>query len=204
MIRQALAGGLVAGACLLGISCAKQPPTHYYLLEAAVPAIAQMRQAGITIGVRSLAVDTPYDEAAIVYRVGPDSPEVGFYAYHEWASPLSRMLPRLISDALAGTPGVASIEPAAPGESYDALMEGRLIALEEVDLEGKQQVQLRMNLRLTTDDSEIWSETLHARGSTTTDQVAGIVGLMNQVILNAVDELREDFAAAIALQQRDP
>ena len=28
-----------------------------------------------------------------MYRVGEDSPEVGFYAYHRWAAPLSRMLP---------------------------------------------------------------------------------------------------------------
>ncbi|MEE2776908.1 MAG: ABC-type transport auxiliary lipoprotein family protein [Acidobacteriota bacterium] len=190
--------GATAFAFLLSLAgCAKQPPTHYYLLESAAPPTVAASADGVRVGIRSFAVDSPYDEAGIVYRVGSAKPEIGLYAYHEWAAPLSRMLPRLFADALSDTAGVATVEPVVPGGRYDFHLDGRLIALEEVDIAERQEVRLRMTLQLSRDGTEIWRRSVAAEGSVTTDKVARIVELMNEVLLGAVEDLRPDLEAAL-------
>ena len=90
---------------LLFAACGgKRPPNHYYLLGAPAAGDETVRRPatdpeGLRVGVRSLHVDPPYDRDSIVYRVGADSPEVGFYAYHLWAAPLARMLPGVVAAA---------------------------------------------------------------------------------------------------------
>ena len=61
--------------------------------------------------VEAFLVDPPYDQDRLVYRVGRNTPEVGFYDYHRWAAPLSRMLPKVVADSFGTVRGVASIEP---------------------------------------------------------------------------------------------
>ena len=95
--------------CLLvsavGIAaCARMPPTHYYVLLDPSPPTPAPAHAGPSLGVPPFHVDAPYDQDRLVYRIGADSPEVRFYAYHRWAVPLSRMLAQVASETLAGTP----------------------------------------------------------------------------------------------------
>ena len=63
----------------------------------------------MNVGVKAIHVDPPYNRDSIVYRIGSDSPEVGFYAYHQWAAPLTRMLPGVVADALSGIDGLELI-----------------------------------------------------------------------------------------------
>ncbi len=93
----------------LAVGCwGRIPPTHYYVLELrgegheVNPGPAA---GGLEIGVESFAVDPPYDQDRLIYRVGEGSVEIGFYHYHRWATPLSRMLPRVVAVGLRGTPG---------------------------------------------------------------------------------------------------
>ncbi|MDX1384381.1 MAG: ABC-type transport auxiliary lipoprotein family protein [Thermoanaerobaculia bacterium] len=185
-------------ALIVAAGCAKQRPTHYYLLEAAVPAADSRSGDGLAVGVRPTVVEPPYDEAGIVYRIGEGSREVGFYAYHEWAAPLSRMLPRLIADTLAGTAGIASIHPAAAGRTYDARLDSRLVALEEIDVGDEQRVRLRMGLRLVAGDEVIWRRAVESEGTVRTDRVEAVVALMNDVLVAAIRDLRPGLEEALA------
>ncbi len=106
------------------------PPTHYYVLEldpgAADGAAGAADGGGApptprrrTIGVRPFAVDAPYDQDRIVYRVGEGSAEVGFYSYHLWAAPLPSMLPAAVATGLEGATGrerdrTGRLRPAVP------------------------------------------------------------------------------------------
>ena len=124
---------LLAAAALAAVACGGVPATYYYVLEAAdSPADVAARRDGPSIGVRSFRVDPPYDQDRLVYRVGDDSPEVGFYAYHRWAAPLARMLPTVVAASLEGIAGARTIEPAAPGRGYDLWLEGNVTTFEEV------------------------------------------------------------------------
>ena len=187
-------------ALLLMVGCSQTPPTHFYVLELQQSAAVRAQsEEGWAIGVRSFMVDPPYDQARIVYRMREGSPEVYYYAYHHWAAPVSQMLAHSVADGLAGTEGVRSIEPLMPGRPYDAYLEGRVLAVEEVDHAAEQIVRLRIDLLLVSrDDEELWSKSLRLDGTTNTTEVVVIVERMNAMLAQALSEAGPDLAAALA------
>ena len=209
MTTRSTRGGVtlgLAGIALLAwtIGCKAVPPTRYYVLE---PRAAAARDAGadgsvsggLAVGVRAFRVDPPYDQDRIVYRVGAESPEVGFYEYHRWAAPLGRMLPTLVADALEGVPGIASIGPAQPGGSYSAWLRGRVVALEEVDLPEGERVRVRLVLSLAGPDGEtLWSHRLSGEAAVQAGNVATVVERMRAVLEEQLTASRTGLAAAIA------
>ena len=187
-------------ALLLMVGCSQTPPTHFYVFELQQSAAVRAQsEEGWAIGVRSFVVDAPYDQDRIVYRLGEGSPEVYYYAYHQWAAPLSRMLADSVADGLTGTEGVRSIEPLIPGRPYDAYLEGRVLALEEIDQAAQQIVRLRIDLLLVSrENEELWSRALRLEGTTNTTEVVVIVERMNNMLAQALSEAGPDLAAALA------
>ena len=196
MKRASLLLTLVALAASAG--CASVPTPRYYQLRAGgdvAAAAAARKDSGPSLGVREFTVDPPYDQERIVYRVGSEVAEVGFYAYHRWAAPLSRMLPAVVAGALADTPGLGRIEPARPGSGYDAILEGRLLALEEVDAEGVPSVHVSLVLRLEdAEGAELWSGPVAASSTLNTDDVADLVGEINRLL---VEQLRSSSSELV-------
>jgi len=180
-------------SALLVVSCGGSVPrTHYYLLEAAnVPRPAGGADAdsrGLQrIGARPFAVDPPYDQDRIVYRVGEDSAEVGFYAYHRWAVPLSRMLPVVAAGILGQADVSHDVEPIRSDRVYDAYLEGRLFRLEEVDTSGGARVRARLELILRDASGDVvWSRVAAAESTVRTDDVEVVVREMRSVLEQAL------------------
>jgi uncharacterized lipoprotein YmbA len=187
-------------ALALGIACAgcagKVPTTHYYVLEPQDVGRATT-QSGLTIGVPPLRVAAPYDQDRIVYRVGADAVEVGFYAYHRWAAPLERMLPTLVAEACRGLSGVQQIEPASAGGKYDAYLYGRVAALEEVDTPSGVRVRVRLELRLERNGVTVWSETTEHETDVEGSDVNAVVRGMAAAIDEAVRAVLPALDAAL-------
>lgn len=200
-LRRAPAAALPVALTLAAVAtgCGRLPQTHYYLLEP--PSRCEQRAQGtegLDVGVRAFRVDPPYDQDRIVYRVGNASPEVGFYAYHRWAAPLSRMLPAIAAGTLRCTGGVRSIEPVAAGRRYPVYLEGRLLFLEEVDLADGQHVRVRLALTLRDDEgAELWSDTLEREGAASARTVGELVKAMSHVLNGLLEEARHGFASGV-------
>ena len=198
---------LVAAAAAAVSACAGIPATHYYELRLAPDRAGAVRAStnphGLAVGVRLFQVDPPYDQDRIVYRIGEDSPEIGFYAYHRWAIPLSRMLPGVAAEALRGTARVSSIEPVMPGRDYEALLEGRVLILEEVDLPEGQRVRVRVALVLRLEDgTEIWSETVASESTAQLREVREVVERMSIALEEALGKARDGLGAALEAMAR--
>ena len=193
-----------------GSGCTSIPQTHYYLLELGGHASHQSTHSpggppGLEIGVETFLVDPPYDQDRIIYRVGTDSPEMGFYAYHRWAVPLARMFPSVVAEGLRETPGVSSIEPVTPGRVYDARLEGHVLSFEEIDTpEGhKAYVQLILTLRLQ-DRTVVWSDTLVGEGATQISSVSAVVREMRAALASALEMGRCSLALALENWEQTP
>ena len=195
---------LVTAVCLLTtcVGCGKVPKTHYYILEPPELTQRQGREAnGLDIGVEAFLVDPPYDQDRIVYRVGRSSPEVGFYDYHRWAAPLSRMLPKVVADSFDTVPGVASIEPTNIGRDYAAFLTGRLRAFEEIDLPEGQQVRVWLELTLTTAEGDaLWVGTAAAETVARSDSVDQIVERLQAALAEGLGQARISFQQALSSQ----
>jgi uncharacterized lipoprotein YmbA len=152
----------------------------------------------MNVGVSSFRIDAPYDQDRIVYRIGDDSPEIGYYAYHRWAVPLSRMLPVLVAESFAGVRGLQSIEPVTPGRDYDAFLEGRCVALEEIDVADGQRVRIRMVLGLRlADGAELWAKDLAYERTEQNREVREIVEQMRHLLGQALSEAAADLERAL-------
>jgi uncharacterized lipoprotein YmbA len=207
---------VLAAISILG--CSQLPPTHYYVLEldpapggeaargssdAATASGAATDASTWTIGVRPFAVDAPYDQDRIVYRVGEGSPEVGFYAYHLWAAPLSSMLAAAVATGLEGAPGVAAVEPVVAGRVYRAFINGRVLAVEEIDLADRQLVRATIELRLVDrEGAELWADVVTARGETRTEQVGDVVEALSTALAQALAVTRDSLGAAVTTIER--
>ena len=190
---------LALAAALAGCG-GRVPPTHYYVLEPHdLP--RPVAAGGASLGIESFQVDPPYDQDRIVYRVG-DSAEVGFYAYHRWAAPLERMLPRLAAASFGELDGVGSAEPVSSGHDYDALLRGRLLALEEIDTAAGQRVQVRLVLRLFAEGRAVWSETVSGQAELSTDEVGDVVDGMRSAVADALAGARPGLQRALETLSR--
>ena len=146
---------------------------------------------------RSLTVDPPYDRDQLVYRLGADSVEVGFYTYHRWAAPLGDLVAVSMAEGLEGTPGIHRIEPSTSGGDYSAFLRGRVLYLEEIDVPGQQLARLALELRLVDREGKtLWSDQVQGTASGTNETVAGIVEQLYQAFDQALEQARSGLAAA--------
>lgn len=208
-----LAGLLAAGlgALTLVASCAGAPEVRYYELSPPAAGRGSMtavtgvegatgvdRTEGVRIGVERFRVDPPYDQNRIVYRIASEANEVGFYAYHRWATPLESMLALAAARLLESRPGVAlaePVEPADPEAAYDLLVGGRLLELDEVDGPDGEEARVELELTLRVPDggstgadggSELWRGRYRATAAGTAGDVAAVVALMEQALAEAL------------------
>ncbi len=189
--------GLVIAALGLG-GCGTLPQTRYYVLEPQCVSSDEASRSGVTIGVETFQVEPVYDQDRIVYRIGEETTEVGFYAYHRWAAPLSRMLPGVVAAGLAGVGGVERIEPVTEGRDYDAYLRGRVLAFEEIDTPQGERIRVRLALTLRTGDGrELWVEMLNREAALSTGDVHGVVERMRSALEEGLRASRPSLERAL-------
>lgn len=185
-------------------ACSSAPPTHYYVLAPAQTsqeaASSESDSEGLRIGVEPLTVDPPYDRNQLVYRLGTDSVEVGFYTYHRWAAPLGNLVAVALTEGLRGTPGVEHIEPVSSGGDYTALLRGRVVYLEEIDVPGQQLARLALELRLVDRSGEtLWADQVTGSAAGSSETVVGIVEQLYQAFDQALEQARAGLTTAAAM-----
>jgi uncharacterized lipoprotein YmbA len=135
----------------------------------------------------------------LVYRKTRNSSEVGFYAYHRWASPLGRLVAVALADGLSGATGIASIEPSSSSGAYDAHLGGRIIYLEEIDLPTSQEARLALDLRLVdSEGNTLWSQTLSSSVSGQADSATDIMRQITEAFADLLSQARQSLSETIA------
>lgn len=188
------------------VGCAGSLPiTHYYTLrrpqELTDITSIPFANEGLTIGVETFVVDPPYDQDRLVYRATHDSSEVGFYAYHRWASPLGRLVAVALAEGLSGTDGIASIQPATTTGNYDAHLGGRVIYLEEIDHPTRQEARMALDLRLVDPEGNtLWSQTLSSAADGQAENATEIMLQITAAFEDLLGQAREGMSQAIVPQ----
>lgn len=206
MRSRTICRAIFLGLCGVWLGCAGSlPVTHYYTLRHPLEGIGSTAgsaiRAGLRVGVDTFLVDPPYDQDRLVYRTSQHSSEVGFYAYHRWASPLGRLIAVALAEGLSGTDGIASIEPASFGGKYDAHLGGRVIYLEEIDLPTKQVARLALEMRLIdSKGNTLWSQTLSSSVSGQAENAAQIMLQMTRAFEDVLGQARAGLVGALEAQ----
>jgi uncharacterized lipoprotein YmbA len=188
------------------------PETRHYRLvvpQAELPRItAPCGAAGpAALFVEDLDVDTAYDDSGIVYR---DTPyRLDRYHYHLWISPPGRLVGDALGDGLAATGLFARVDRTWNREA-DAMIRGRVIAIEEIDAMDAIAVgRVAVELELVDADSErsLWKrrfDASHVIASETPDAVAAAVSAaLGDIVREAAGPIATTLAAAACADWRE-
>jgi uncharacterized lipoprotein YmbA len=145
---------MLCGALALMWGCAGDPAPQVSYYKVAVAAQPQEREGGLVLGVEALSADTTYDDVRMVYRT--TNYRVDYYHYHRWSAPPAVMMTDALRQLLWGSGRFARVVAGSAGA--DAVLLGRLLALEEVDGEDDKWLgRLVLELRLVRADEVLWS-----------------------------------------------
>ncbi len=192
----------------LTVACGSVPQTHYYVLTSAEGAAvaadraeegASDERAHLLVGVKTFLVDPPYDQGLLVYRVGVEALEVGFYTYHRWASSLGSLAALAFANEANTAPGRVAFEPATIEERYQAILHGRIRALEEVDVPDGQVVRVTLELSLDDTTGEtLWQRTVASESKIQAQDAGQVVEQLQADFLELVRQATREITAVLA------
>ncbi|MEO1087523.1 MAG: ABC-type transport auxiliary lipoprotein family protein [Acidobacteriota bacterium] len=181
-------------------ACGTAPATRYYLLAPpAMDGVAAEKADGLRLGVETFAVDPPFDQSRLVYRIGEASGEVGFYEQHRWAAEPGRLVSTALAAGLRQLDALATSEPARAVGRYDVILSGRVVSLEEIDVPGSQIARIGLDLRLYAgaDDALLWSGFLTAESRGNAADASDIMGQMQEAFNDLLGQLSRELSVAL-------
>jgi ABC-type uncharacterized transport system auxiliary subunit len=141
----ALATMLLAGC--FGSSAVEE---HFYSLSG--PRTPMEKGQGPRLLVSDFAPAAGYDTSKLAYRVSEH--EIRYYAYRQWVSDPTRMLTEMVIRHLKASGQFAQVARGDKIRDPDAVLEGNIDAIEEVDAEDSWKARLAMTFQLRRGDSE--------------------------------------------------
>lgn len=163
--------GLGLAGALLAACAGKLPATRFYQLAPSPAAAGAAGGGGSAAGpgaprdgpvlsIEPLTVDDAYQDERIVYRTGPY--RLDYYQYHRWSSAPGTQIADFLEQVLERSGRFrAVVREAADGA--DAVLGGRVIALEEVDESPTRwlgRVTLELTLRDVQTGAVLWTDRL--------------------------------------------
>lgn len=131
------------------------PQINYYRLASNVE--PEAKNARAVLAVEPFQTVAAYDDDRIVYR--ESEYRLDYYYYHRWAAEPGSMVTDFLREAYGSTGRFRNVVGEAGGETT-AVLSGRVIALEEVDVTKERwlgRIVLELELRDPTSGEVIWS-----------------------------------------------
>jgi ABC-type uncharacterized transport system auxiliary subunit len=152
--RSVVAGALCVCVASVALGCGAAPVVRYYQLAPRVEAAGEA--APWTLGVEYLSADAAYEDARMVYR--ESRYRLDYYHYHRWTAPPALMVSDVLRRALQEGGAFARVEAGYTSRA-DVLLRGRIVALEEVDGEGRWVARLVLDMHAVNvaTNATIWS-----------------------------------------------
>jgi ABC-type uncharacterized transport system auxiliary subunit len=173
-------------------------PQYYTLNLPAPPDPPASEHAHATLAVREFRAPTYLRQGAIAYKTSPE--QIGFYAYHHWASDPREIVTNAVIDRLRASGAFAFVKPydGRPGASY--VLSGRLEKLDELDYEGGVKVEVALSAQMTNiaTGATVWSNAVSEVGHVNKRDVSEVVSEMNGTMARAIKELLSPMPADVA------
>jgi uncharacterized lipoprotein YmbA len=178
---------------LLSTGCASDPPpVSYYKM--AVGMEVNERAGGGVLGVEMLSADTTYDDARMVYRTSDY--RVDYYYYHRWSAPPAVMVTDAMRQLLWGSGRFERVVNGAAGA--DAVLMGRLVALEEVDSsDAKWVARLVLELKLVRGDELLWSRLAREEVALERQHPEGLAQALSEALVKIVAAIGPELEEAM-------
>jgi ABC-type uncharacterized transport system auxiliary subunit len=173
-------------------------PRYYTLNLPAPPDPPASENARASLAIREFSAPTYLRQGAIAYKTSPE--QIGFYAYHRWATDPREVVTNAVIDRLRASAAFTSVKPydGQPDASY--VLSGRLEKLDEFDYEGGVKVEIALSAQMTSiaTGATVWSNAVSEVGEVNKRDVPAVVSEMNRTMERAIQELLSPMPADVA------
>ena len=191
---------LCLGALVILTGCAgKVRYPNYYTLNLPAPLDPPAAEkAHTSLAIREFHAPTYLRQGAIVYKASPE--QIGFYAYHRWATDPRDFVTNAIGDRLRATGLFARVQTYDGSRDTDYVLSGRLEKLEEIDYQGGVKVQVAISAEMTSiaTGKTVWSNAVSEIGDIGKHDVPAVVSGMNRTMERAIEKLVTPVSAGLA------
>ena len=180
---------LVALAILVGCAGKMRHPQYYTLDLPAPPDPPAAENTHATLAIREFRAPNYLRQGAIVYKTSPE--QIGFYAYHRWATDPRDFVTNSIIDHLSASGAFAHVRAYDGSRDADYVLSGRLEKLEEVDYQGGIKVEVSLSAQITNliTGATVWSNAVSELGDVNKRDVPSVVSEMSHTMQRAIAKL---------------
>src|ERR1700690_510878 len=173
-------------------------PNYYTLNLPAPPDPPASESARAALAIRQFSAPTYLRQGAIVYKTSPE--QVGFYAYHRWATDPREVVTNAVIDRLRASGAFARVKPYDGGPDASYVLSGRLEKLDELDYEGGVKVEIALSVQMTSiaTGAAVWTNAVSEVGDVNRRDVPAVVAEMNRTMERGVNELLSPIPADVA------
>src|SRR6202142_2781556 len=130
------------------VGCGRVRYPKYYTLNLPVPPDPPPAEnVHAAVAIREFSAPAYLRQGAIVYKPSPE--QIGFYAYHRWATNPCEFVTNSVVERLRASGDFASVKPYDGRSDIDYVLSGRLEKLEEIDYEGGVKVEVAISAQMT-------------------------------------------------------
>lgn len=173
-------------------------PNYYTLNLFTPPDPPASENAHVTLAIREFSAPTYLRQGAIAYKTSPE--QIGFYAYHRWATDPRDIVTNSVIDRLRASAGFAHVKAydGRPGASY--VLSGRLEKLDEFDYDGGVKVEVALSAQMTSiaTGATVWSNSVSEVGDVNKRDVRAVVSEMNRTTERAISKLLSSMPTNVA------
>ena len=187
---------LTALVILLGCGRVRYP--NYYTLNLpAPPDPPASENAHATLAIREFSAPTYLRQGAIVYKPSPE--QIGFYAYHRWATDPREIVTNAVMDRLRASAAFARVKPYDGRPDTGYVLSGRLEKLDELDYQGGVKVEVALSAQMTSiaTGQTVWTNAVSEVGDVHKRDVPAVVSEMNGTMKRAIEKLLTPIPADV-------
>jgi ABC-type uncharacterized transport system auxiliary subunit len=190
---------LCIAALAIMVGCGRMRYPNYYTLNLPTPPDPPASESNhATLAIREFSAPTYLRQGAIAYKTSPE--QLGFYAYHRWATDPRDVVTNAVIDRLRASATFARVIPydGRPDVSY--VLSGRLEKLDELDYEGGVKVEIALSAQMTSiaTGATVWTNVVSEVGDVHKRDVPAVVSEMNRTMERAIEELLSPMPADVA------
>lgn len=206
------AGALAAvvGVVLVAVACGGPQRIRHYHPEVpkdAVKARSTKSAPDLTIAVEDFSAGAAYDEQRIVYRA--ENYRIDYYHFHRWGAPPGMIVGETLRDVYRKSGAFESVVGAYTTRA-DVVLSGRVLALEEVDVNKKKwvgHVALDLRLRDAATGELLWTEIVEKRKPLAEQSPKGLARAVSEALteigLESVDAIARNGQEAVRKRRRE-
>jgi ABC-type uncharacterized transport system auxiliary subunit len=183
---------------LTGCSGKMRYPSYYTLNLPAPPDPSAAEKAHKSLAIREFRAPSYLRQGPIVYKTSPE--QLGFYAYHRWATDPRDFVTKSIADRLRASGAFARVQTYDGSRDVDYVLSGRLEKLEELDYQGSVKVDVAISAEMTSiaTGATVWSNAASEMGEVDKHDVPDVVSEMNRTMQRAIEKLVAPLSAGWA------